>query len=94
MSNFIEQPKRTFANQVLELLETLEKCERNDFQDYRLPKYRQKVLEAYYSNCFEKDKEFDIESILNEGIDWGNVWYDDLEYDIKDYENESEIENE
>ena len=92
MSNFVEQPKRTFANQVLELLEKLEHCERDDFQDYRLPKYRQKVLEAYYVNCFEKEKEFEIESILNEGIDWGNVWYDDLEYDIRDYEKESENE--
>lgn len=94
MSNFIEKPKRKFANQVLDLLWELEKCERNDFQDYRLPKYRQKVLEAYYTNVIEKNKEFDIESILNEGIDWGNIWYDDLEYDIRDYENESENENE
>lgn len=90
MSNFIEQPKRTFANQILDLLYELEKCERNDFQDYRLPKYRQKVLEAYYANCIEKGKEFDIKNILNEGIDWGNVWYDDLEYDIREYEKESE----
>lgn len=90
MSKIIEQPKRTFANQVLDLLWELEKCERNDFQDYRLPKYRQKVLEAYYANVIEKDKEFDIESILNEGIDWGNVWYDVLEYDIRDYEKENE----
>lgn len=94
MSKIIEQPKRTFANQVLDLLWELEKCERNDFQDYRLPKYRQKVLEAYYANVIQKDKEFDIESILNEGIGWGNVWYDDLEYDIRDYEEKSESENE
>ena len=92
MSNFVEQPKRTFANQVLELLEKLEHCERDDFQDYRISRYRQNVLEAYYANCIEKNKEFDIESILNEGIDWGNVWYDDLEYDIRDYGKESENE--
>ena len=90
MSKIIEQPKRTFANQILDLLLELEKCERNDFQNYRLPKYRQKVLETYYANVIEKDKEFDIESIINEGIGWGNVWYDDLEYDIRDYERESE----
>ena len=94
MSNFVEQPKRTFANQVLELLEKLENCERDDFQDYRLSKYKEKVLEAYYVNVIEKDKEFDIESILNEGIDWGNVWYDDLEYDIRENESENENENE
>ena len=90
MSKIIEQPKRTFANQILDLLLELEKCERNDFQNYRLPKYRQKVLEAYYSNVIENKKEFDIESILSEGIGWGNIWYDDLEYDIRDYEWESE----
>lgn len=90
MSNFIEQPKRKFASEILDLLYKLENCEWNNFQDYRLPRYRQCVLEAYYANVIEKEKEFDIESILSEGIEWGNVWYDDLEYDIRDYEKESE----
>lgn len=94
MNNFIEQPKRTFANQVLDLLWELEHCELDNFQDYRLPKYSQKVLETYYANVIENKKEFDLENILNEGIDWGNVWYDDLEYDIRDYEKESGDENE
>lgn len=94
MSKIVEQPKRTFANQILDLLQALENCERNDFQDYRMPRYKQCVLEAYYANVIEKEKEFDINNILSEGIDWGNVWYDDLEYDIRDYEKESENENE
>lgn len=88
MNNFIEPPKRKFANQVLELLRELENCSRNDFQNYRLPKYRQCVLESFYDSCIEKGNEFDLDYILTEGISWGNVWYDDLEYD--EIENESE----